>query len=130
VPALGDEARRAARLERWRRIVVEAAEQSGRTAVPRVSEPQPLTQALRTAADAVFCWEEERERRFSAAFRRAVEQGAGAVSLFVGPEGGFAAEEAQLAVESGALLASLGTRTLRSETAAVAALALALLEVS
>jgi 16S rRNA (uracil1498-N3)-methyltransferase len=51
---------------------------------------------------------------------------AGSASLFVGPEGGFTSGELSLAEECGALAVNLGPRTLRAETAAVAALAVVL----
>jgi 16S rRNA (uracil1498-N3)-methyltransferase len=118
----------AGKLDRWQRIVVEAAEQSGRTQVPAIEPPLPLRAVLAGSEPGVLCWEEERERTFLDALRGAAA--GGRVRVFVGPEGGFAPAEAAAARAAGLTLASLGPRTLRSETAAVAAAALALLALS
>ncbi|MBI3972341.1 MAG: RNA methyltransferase [Chloroflexi bacterium] len=120
----------ARRAEHWARIVAEAAEWSSRTRVPLVHVPQTLDRALAAGEPMVFCWEEARGLPFGTAFRRArAAQPAqpGAVRVFVGPEGGFSRDEAERAAAAGAQIATLGARTLRSETAAVAAVAIALL---
>jgi 16S rRNA (uracil1498-N3)-methyltransferase len=117
-----------AKFERWQRIVMEAAEQSGRAVVPRVHPPAPLATALRRHCGArLVCWEGERCRPFVDALGQALAADARGVDLYIGPEGGFTPEEARAAAEAGAQTVSLGPRTLRSETAAVAAVALALL---
>ena len=113
--------------DRWRRIVIEAAEQSGRCVVPTIHPPLRLEAVLRRAAPKVLCWEGEREQPFQDALHRALTRGGTSVDVLIGPEGGFAAEEVQAAIDAGAVVASLGPRTLRSETAALAAAALALL---
>lgn len=115
------------RIARWRRIVVEAAEQSGRCVVPRIAEPLPLPAVLQDSAATVFLWEGERVVPFSSALAAAVAAGRGQVRLLVGPEGGFDPQEAELVIAAGARPASLGPRLLRSETAALAALSLALI---
>ncbi|MDQ3700831.1 MAG: 16S rRNA (uracil(1498)-N(3))-methyltransferase [Chloroflexota bacterium] len=116
-----------ARIARWRRIVVEAAEQSGRCVVPRVAEPLPLPAVLENPPATVLLWEGERVVPFAAALAKATVAGQGQVRLLVGPEGGFDPQEADLVIAAGARPASLGPRLLRSETAALAALTLALI---
>jgi 16S rRNA (uracil1498-N3)-methyltransferase len=111
--------------ERWRRILVEATEQCGGTRVPALAEPAPLESALAaTGGRGALCWEEESELHLATwlAAGRPHE-----LRLFVGPEGGFSKREAALARERGVASVSLGPRTLRAETAAVAASTLALL---
>ena len=77
------------------------------------------------ATPSVLLWEGERERPFTAALReRRAAGGGGEVRLLVGPEGGFEPQEAAAAVTAGAFSATLGPRILRSETAALAAVAL------
>ncbi|MGH2355076.1 MAG: 16S rRNA (uracil(1498)-N(3))-methyltransferase [Chloroflexota bacterium] len=115
------------KLARWRRIVVEAAEQSGRCTVPAVYPPVPLEVVLREARATVLCWEDEQTHPFRDAFGRALAEGDGRVQVIIGPEGGITPEEVRAAAKAGVHLASLGPRTLRSETAALAAAALALL---
>jgi len=117
-----------ARLERWRRVIVEAAEQSGRSRLPGISLPLPFEEACAAGAGfRILPWEGEREVSLGdllAAQQLAVP----AVSLFIGPEGGFPLDEVQLARRQGVRTVSLGRRVLRAETAAIVAVALVLHE--
>ena len=111
------------KVERWRKIAVEAAKQCGRGVLPAVHAVVPAAEAVRLAAQAetaLFLYENEKQT----GLRDALAGGVGkTVSLMVGPEGGFAPEEAAAAKEAGLVSVSLGTRILRCETAPVAALA-------
>ena len=120
--------------ERWRRIVVEAAEQSGRTAVPDLHEPRALRTILAQGEPSIVCWEEGGGAPpLREALARIVPEsgrnfgGVSHVQLLIGPEGGFTPDEVDVAVAGGAQTATLGPLILRSETAAIAAAALALL---
>jgi 16S rRNA (uracil1498-N3)-methyltransferase len=120
--------------ERWRRIVIEAAEQCGRTVVPEIHEPRALRTVLAGGLPSVFCWEGgDGAAPFRESLAHALEgagirgAAAGEAQILIGPEGGFTPDEAAAAVEAGAVPATLGPRILRSETAAIAAAALALL---
>ena len=107
--------------ERWRRIVREAAEQSGRGIVPSLSEALAFEQALtQTKGLALIAYEEERARSLRDCLRGGVPPSA--VSLFVGPEGGFSAGEVAQAHACGVVPVTLGPRVLRAETASVAML--------
>ena len=108
------------RLARWRRIAQEAAEQCRRGRIPVISAPQPLVEALGFEGVALLPWEGESSMALDEAASRLVP--GRPVALYIGPEGGFDAEEVQLARQAGATLVSLGPRTLRAETAAVVAL--------
>lgn len=115
--------RAAQRSQRWQRIVVEAAEQSGRSTVPVVDPVTSFPDVLADLTDqqAVVLWEDERTVGLQTLF------GTASPLLFlVGPEGGFSLAEIALAREFGAFTASLGPLTLRAETAAVAAAAIKL----
>ncbi len=119
------------RKSRWNRIVVEAAELSGRVHVPQITSPQPLGAALDqlTLANTsvIFLWEQTPEPMLTdllASFRDQAN-GSTEIALVFGPVGGFSNEEAERAVASGAQLASLGPRILRTETAAIASMAVA-----
>ena len=97
--------------------------QSGRGIVPKVFPPARLEEVLRSAAKAegaktVFLYE-----KATKGLKEGLTALPGTVFLVVGPEGGFAPEEAALARELGAELLSLGPRILRTETAPLAALA-------
>jgi 16S rRNA (uracil1498-N3)-methyltransferase len=122
----GDGEPAAARGERWRRIVIEAAEQSGRGRPPRVDAPLPFEEAVRQARGVkVMPYEGERARSMGA-YLRGLSRRPDIVSLFIGPEGGFEDSEVDLAREAGAEIVSLGPRILRSETAGIVASALVL----
>ena len=75
-------------------------------------------------------WEGERETSLRQALRAATGKGkkTPVVSIFIGPEGGFAPDEVQQAVQRGARTVSLGRRILRSETAGIVASAMVLFE--
>jgi 16S rRNA (uracil1498-N3)-methyltransferase len=111
--------RHAARLERWRRIAAAAVAQCGRSRAPAVCEPQSLrdfiaaARGLRLVADP------------AAAPTGEIRVGGEGITVLVGPEGGFADVESAAIRAAGFTGLSLGPRTLRAETAAVAALTLA-----
>ena len=112
------------RPDRWRRIAVEATEQSGRTVVPRIDDPMPFRSSLAVGPPnslRVACWEDEA----ATAFRDAIASARvdAPVVVWVGPEGGISMEEAHEFRASGVATASLGPRILRSETAAIVAVA-------
>lgn len=109
------------RQARWRRIAVEAAEQCGRVWVPVVASTAPFEDALGGAVGTVVIGHAG-GRRFDELAPFLPD--AGRLTVFVGPEGGFSEREVAAAEARGALLASFGPHTLRSETAAVVATAL------
>ena len=116
--------RGAERLERWRRIAIEAAEQSGRTEVPDLAGIGNLGGFLAahpTGEPLILCHDGVDATSLPALCAGLV--GVTAVSLLVGSEGGFDPEEIARCRAAGARLAWLGPRLLRAETAALAALA-------
>lgn len=113
--------------ERWRRIAKSAAEQSHRDFVPSVSDPVGMRDVaiLLSGFDAaVVLWEEERGSGLVEVLSEAALPDGAHVALIVGPEGGLSAGEVRELVEAGARPASLGDTILRTETAALVALAL------
>ncbi len=128
-PAGKEEARR----ERWRRIAREAAEQSGRTAVPEIGPVcDPAAAASRLGALDLFLvpWEEERSRGIRAVLRAAAASASPprSVGILIGPEGGLTSDEVELARRSGAVPVTLGPRLLRTETAGLVTLVTVLYE--
>ena len=121
-----------AKLERWQRIIVEAAEQSGRGRLPELLPPLNLPEALAGAAEydsALIPWESETEHGLVNALSMFSGEDASTarrIALFIGPEGGFADEEIEEAMALGVQPVTLGVRILRAETAAVVAATLAL----
>jgi 16S rRNA (uracil1498-N3)-methyltransferase len=117
------------RLERWRRIILEAAEQARRASVPSLEEPLSLADALARfrGHPSLLAWEQEETVSLRQAFGLlSGRPGADRLTLFVGPEGGFARAEVAAARASGAMTVSLGPRTLRADTAGPLLAALAL----
>jgi len=117
------------RLDRWRKICKEAAEQSHRNIVPVVEPSMTWSQLMKSFVgyDAVyFCYEKEHGLQLRDAltpFIQGVTTGsAPKVLLMVGPEGGFSEAECRKAEEAGAISVGLGRRILRCETAGMVAL--------
>jgi len=114
----------AKRVERWRRIAHEAAQQSRRLAAPEIADPLKLADAIQREGEArIVLAENERGARLNEALRS--HDAVGSLGLAIGPEGGWADEELQAFSSAGWMSASLGETILRAETAAIAALAIA-----
>jgi 16S rRNA (uracil1498-N3)-methyltransferase len=113
------------RVERWRRIALEAAKQSRRGDLPEIAEPAGLASVLaaeKPDALRILLSETEVEQPLL----RILERGSSAgIEIAIGPEGGWTAAELTLFQSAGWQSASLGPRILRVETAAIAALAIA-----
>lgn len=112
----------AKKLERWQKIAVSAAEQSGRGYIPQVLALESFDAAVARAAKADFSalfYENERTR----SLKSAVDAGAfSSAVLMTGPEGGLTEQEVQKAQDAGMQVCSLGPRILRCETAPLCAL--------
>lgn len=118
------------KLDRWRRIASEAAEQSERQIIPTIAEPLPWAEALTLGNP-------EQEARYLCAARgnsvlllkaleqRIADEPPGAIVLATGPEGGFTEGEEALAIAHHFQPISLGRRILRAVTAPVGAIAIA-----
>lgn len=111
---------RPAKVDRLRRAVVEASKQCGRNRLMEVAEPVPfaeLVAACDSSTRLLAC-------RNGAAVSAVTV--AGSITLAVGPEGGFAPSERAQAAEHGWRPVSLGTATMRVETAGVVGVAMLL----
>jgi 16S rRNA (uracil1498-N3)-methyltransferase len=127
-----DERKEAKRIDRWRKIAKEAAEQSHRSIVPQINAVYSWKSFLKQLPEfdlVLFCYEEEGRagnglRDVLAQFKSEwTDKSAARIMIVIGPEGGFTPEEAGAAAASGATLIGLGRRILRTETAALFALA-------
>ena len=110
------------KLDRWRKISMEAARQCGRCLVPPVDGPETFRRYFEagpppSGADGGIIFWEGGGAGLKALSERL--RGAKRIAVAVGPEGGFSAEEAGLAAEKGFYVATLGPRILRAETAAI-----------
>jgi 16S rRNA (uracil1498-N3)-methyltransferase len=123
----------AKRVERWRRIALEASKQSRRTDIPEIAEPISLKLALEreTAAHRILLSETEQQTTLTSALRHPREGNPQADTtgithaLAIGPEGGWTPDEMALFTTHHWQHVTLGPRILRAETAAIAAIAIA-----
>jgi 16S rRNA (uracil1498-N3)-methyltransferase len=114
------------RVERWRRIAVEASQQSRRASQPEISQPIRLEEVLEIpGASRIVLAESETNSRLR---ELVTSNPSPEVVLAVGPEGGWTAEELDAFNREGWALASLGPTILRAETAAIVAVAVTILE--
>lgn len=118
----------AKKLLRWNRIAAEAAKQCGRGRTPIVGEPLTFKAAVLEAAKAdirLIPWEGERARSLRAELEASTDLSPNpTISVLIGPEGGFDADEIATALAAGISPVTLGRRILRTETASGAVLAM------
>jgi 16S rRNA (uracil1498-N3)-methyltransferase len=120
------ERNRMAKFERVQSIAMEATEQSGRLKIPLIHHPVNFESAIKDAENAFIAYEFE-DKKFISDYRTRIQESK-ELSIFIGPEGGFSEKEIALAEKAGALPFTFGPRILRTETAAISALSLVLLE--
>ena len=111
------------KLERWNRISEEAAKQSGRGMIPKVSWAEDYGEVLNAAVHTdlpLFMYETGEREALSEVIE--ANRSIRTAAVITGPEGGFEAFEADLARIAGLHVCSMGERILRCETAPVVAL--------
>lgn len=120
-----DGSKKAKKTQRWQAIAESAAKQSRRAVVPMVREPMTMEEAVRFAEQntdvRLLPYELQEADGSTRDVMDGIREGS-AVSIFIGPEGGFDPAEVELAREAGIRPISLGKRILRTETAALVAL--------
>jgi len=118
------------KLDRWRNIIREAAEQSGRGRIPELSSPLKYDTGLQNAAKKndllLMPWENEDGLTLKDKLSESTHRDHKTIAILIGPEGGFSYEEVQKAQQTGFVSLSLGPRILRMETAAMITLAFVL----
>lgn len=112
----------AKRVERWRRIALQAAEQSRRVTAPEIAHPTQLREACQLPAESKIVLAETEEQKMLLDVLASANE---PLLLAIGPEGGWTEDELALFGKEGWLSASLGHTILRAETAAIAAVVLA-----
>jgi 16S rRNA (uracil1498-N3)-methyltransferase len=129
----------AKRVERWRRIALEASKQSRRTTIPEIADPIPLKQALEQelSPTRILLSETEQAITITAALESSINTGCPTSglsdvgssttthALAIGTEGGWTPEEMTLFAQHNWQPVTLGPRILRAETATIAAIAIA-----
>ena len=126
-PVIGEHSeRRVFKTSRLEKILVSAAKQSLKAAVPSVSEPVSVKEFIQEAAGTealkliAYCFEDERVPRRS--IKEVLEGFDGTdIIVMIGPEGDFSKTEAEMALEHGFIPVHLGASRLRTETAALTA---------
>lgn len=124
-----DEKKAQKKVARWQEIARSAAKQSKRSLIPQIHPIMGFREAAAYATQCDRCLVPYENEEGMAAARRAFEHlaDAGSISVFIGPEGGFAEEEIG-ALRDQALVLSLGARILRTDTAAITMLSLLMME--
>jgi 16S rRNA (uracil1498-N3)-methyltransferase len=105
------------KLQHWQGIIIAACEQCGRNTLPRLDEPATLGELVRNSSGTRLLLSPDgttRVRELAPATH---------LTVLIGPEGGLTEDEQNAAVEAGFERVRLGPRILRTETAAIAALA-------
>lgn len=117
--------------ERWRKIAIEAAQQSGRSDIPVVKASvslDVLCEKLPEATHKLVLWEQEQDLTLKS--RLAGLKPNDSIAVLVGPEGGFSPAEIGKICKAGWIPVTMGRRILRAETAGLAVLAILQYELS
>ncbi len=117
------------KIKRWYRIAAEGSKISGRIKIPEVHTPERLNKIMAEPGINIFFWEQSEEnlKQLIPLIRQQISNKK-TLRVFIGPEGGFTEEEAELARRNNSLVAGLGKRILKVETAAIAAISILLYE--
>ncbi|HTK39033.1 MAG TPA: 16S rRNA (uracil(1498)-N(3))-methyltransferase [Pyrinomonadaceae bacterium] len=105
---------RSNKTERWRRIALEAAKQSGRARLTQIDEPVEFSSLLKSDIRGMIMFSERGGGNFENVPTKKE------ITAITGPEGGWEDSEIEAARDAGAAIITLGGRILRAETAAVA----------
>jgi 16S rRNA (uracil1498-N3)-methyltransferase len=118
------EKRRLGKFERMLAIAMEATEQSGRLHIPTIHHPVNYDDIIKKLSNAYIGYEYE-DKKFLSDYDLSKTK---ELQIIIGPEGGFSEKEIERAQKAGAHPFTFGPRILRTETAAIAALSLVLLD--
>ena len=116
------------KIERWKKIAKEAAEQCARDTIPEIGEVRKLDDWLKEISPLdentlfLFCWEMEKETTVREVLT--AHKDLKNIIVLIGPEGGFSAREVSEVKSAGGASASLGKRILKTDTAAISVLAM------
>ncbi|MFO7947978.1 MAG: RsmE family RNA methyltransferase [Armatimonadota bacterium] len=121
------------KVERWRKISEEAARQSGQVMPADIAHPVSFAEAVddwASSQSAGLFFDETLAGEEGPGLREVLQSMDlnGPLSLFIGPEGGFSPDEAKQAADAGLASVGLGSRILRTETAAIVVCAITMYE--
>lgn len=126
-----DDKKASKKLERFNSIAQAAGKQSGRGIIPQVKDFMTFKQAIEYAKALdmnIIPYEEAEGLKYSRNVIKEIK-GKKSLGIFIGPEGGFAKEEVDMAIAMGAKCITLGNRILRTETAGLATLSIIMFEI-
>lgn len=118
------------KLERWRRIAKESAEQCARDTIPTIENISTLDDWLKEISPLadntllLFCWEQEQSTTVREVLSSYRASGGENIIVLIGPEGGFSDREVHAIISAGGVSVTLGNRVLKTDTAAVSVLAM------
>jgi 16S rRNA (uracil1498-N3)-methyltransferase len=115
------------KLDRWKKIAKEAAEQCGRSTIPEIAPLIKFNDLLNLGKDydlALIPWELEEQTSLKKAITESQISNITSLIILIGPEGGFSQTEVDQSVETGFKPITLGKRILRTETAGMSILSM------
>jgi len=113
-----------AKMERWQKILIAAMKQCQRSRIPQITKPISFERFVADESrNSVKFIAHEKTRIRDQLWQKTIAN-TNAVTMCIGPEGGFGDNEMTYALENGFLSVSLGVRRLRTETAAIAAISI------
>ena len=124
------------KIERWQKISVVAAKQSGRNIIPEINQVESLKNICETFENydiVLLAYENEKENTIKNELKKLKEKNQNKnedvkIAILIGPEGGIAEEEVEIARKKGAKIITLGKRILRTETVALNVLSIIMYE--
>lgn len=124
------------KIERWQKISVVAAKQSGRNIIPEINQVENLKNICETFENydiVLLAYENEKENTIKNELKQLKEKNQNKnedvkIAILIGPEGGIAEEEVEIARKKGAKIITLGKRILRTETVALNVLSIIMYE--
>lgn len=119
------------KVDRWQKIVLEAAKQCNRGMIPTVEYPVSFNECLELAKEAdlgIIPYEKEMENGLKNHLKNHLKNSIHKVAVIIGPEGGFAENEIKNAVNYNIKPVTLGPRILRTETAGITVLSILMYE--
>ncbi|MBQ5884516.1 MAG: 16S rRNA (uracil(1498)-N(3))-methyltransferase [Clostridia bacterium] len=124
-----EEKKKKSKQERWQSIAESAAKQSKRVVIPKVNNIISYKQFLEKSEDLSVLLVPYENKEGMKATKEALKEikSGDTVGIIIGPEGGFSEQEIDLAVEKNGKTISLGSRILRTETAAIASVTMCML---
>lgn len=124
-----DDKKKKSKVQRWQAIAESAAKQSKRTSIPAVSDVMTFKKAVEKASEMdcfIVPYENKEGMKATRDALSQIRKGS-SVAVMIGPEGGFEESETETAISFGGKTVSLGKRILRTETAAITAVAMCML---